>query len=175
MRPLPPEPADLLRQVEAPPRLIAHHQLVHDVACELSDWMLTREVAFDGAAVRFGAATHDIGKVLHPEELSAPGTLHEAAGERLLLKAGVEPRFARFAATHGSWNDGAGLEDLLVSLADKVWKAKRVADLEQLVVDQLATASGQEPWAVFLELDDVLDALAADSDQRLAFQNSHPV
>jgi len=27
-----------------------------------------------------GAALHDIGKVLHPEELSGPGNAHEIAG-----------------------------------------------------------------------------------------------
>jgi hypothetical protein len=64
----------------------------------------------------------------------------------LLLQTGTEPRLARFAATHASWQaPGIELEDLLVSLADKIWKAKRVPDLEQLVVDRLAVASSQQP------------------------------
>lgn len=67
------------------------------------------------------------------------------------------------------------LEDLLVSLADKVWKGRRVTDLEQLVVDRLADITGQAPWQTFLDLDDVLADLAAGADHRLAFQAEHPV
>ncbi|WP_247659299.1 hypothetical protein [Micromonospora sp. U56] len=72
---------------------------------------------------------------------------------RSIRVAGIEPSLARFAATHASWGTTAvELEDLLVSLADKIWKAKRVPDLEQLVVDRLAAASGEEPWQAFLNL-----------------------
>jgi hypothetical protein len=62
-----------------------------------------------------------------------------------------------------------------VSLADKVWKAKRVPDLEQLVVDRLAAASDQPAWQAFLDLDDELTRLADGADERLAFQNAYPV
>ncbi|MGS2810489.1 hypothetical protein [Nocardia sp. MW-W600-9] len=67
------------------------------------------------------------------------------------------------------------MEDLLVSLADKVWKAKRVSELEQLVVQHLAAIDGQQSWQVFMTLDDELDRIAADADRRLAFQASYPV
>lgn len=67
------------------------------------------------------------------------------------------------------------LDDLLVSLADKVWKGKRVAELEQLVVNRLARATGTEAWQAFMDLDDILTRLAADADRRLAFQADHPV
>lgn len=177
LRPLPARAAELLVDLAAPPRLAAHLRAVHDVACELTEWVRLRypRARFDGAAVEFGAAVHDIGKVLHPEELSGPGSRHEPAGRELLLARGVEPGSARFADTHASWAaDGVELEDLLVSLADKVWKGKRVADLEQLVVDRLAPAGGQEPWEALLALDDVLDRIAAGADGRLAFQGSFP-
>lgn len=83
---------------------------------------------------------------------------------------------ARFASTHASWTAvGVSVEDLLVSLADKVWKAKRVPDLEELNTARLAASSGQQPWEVFMALDDVLDRIAADADGRLAFQASYPV
>jgi hypothetical protein len=152
--------------------------LVHDVAAQLTDWLATtyRTLYFDREAVLFGAATHDIGKILHPEELTAPGKLHEPTGEQLLLTAGIDPHLARFAATHGSWTAaGVGLEDLVVSLADKVWKAKRIVELEQLVVERLVAASGQEAWEVFLVLDDQLGKVADGADERLAFQNSYPL
>ncbi|WP_313888368.1 HD domain-containing protein [Lentzea alba] len=177
MEPLPEAVSAMLSELHAPQRLVAHLRVVHDVACQLTDWVTRHHpaAAFDRAAVLFGAATHDIGKVLHPNELSGPGAAHEPAGHELLREHGVEERLARFAGTHGSWSAGSSLEDLLVSLADKVWKAKRVQDLEELVTARLAAASDQEPWEVFLALDDELDRIASGADARLAYQSSHPV
>ncbi|MFG1955016.1 HD domain-containing protein [Micromonospora sp. NPDC048830] len=108
----------------------AHLRAVHDVAVRLTDAVADRfpQLGMDRSAVLFGAATHDIGKVLHPEELSGPGSAHEHAGHELLLRRGVDESLARFARTHASWHlAGVGVDDLLVSLADKVWKGKRVA------------------------------------------------
>ncbi|MEW1906797.1 MULTISPECIES: HD domain-containing protein [unclassified Streptomyces] len=178
LRPLPPEVAELLRSLEAPPRLAAHLRAVHDVAAELADWVKGRypDLAVDRDAVLFGAATHDVGKTLHPEELSGPGSAHEAAGRALLLKHGFTPGLARFAATHASW-DGPDvmIEDLLVSTADKVWKDKRVPDLEDRLVQALAAATGRAPWEEYLALDDLLTRLGADAAHRLAFQAAFPV
>ncbi|MEV5211442.1 hypothetical protein AB0K35_28605 [Micromonospora sp. NPDC053740] len=42
-------------------------------------------------------------------------------------------------------------------------------------MDRLADATGRERWSVFLDLDDILDRIAADADRRLAFQATHPV
>jgi HD domain len=148
------------------------------VAAQLTAALAERfpSLAVDRAAVLFGAATHDIGKVVHPEELSGPGRAHEPAGRELLLRHGVPAPLARFAATHAAWRqDGIGVEDLLVSVADKVWKGKRVDDLEDLVVERLAAVTGRERWSVFAELDELLDRIAADADRLLAFQASHPV
>lgn len=173
--PVPPECADLLLELSAPPRLAAHLRLVHDVAARLTTRLLADHPALtvDRDAVLVGAATHDIGKVVHVEELSGPGAQHEQAGRQLLLRAGVAPPLARFAATHGDWDQpGVEIEDLLVSVADKIWKAQRVPGLEQLLVDRVVQATGQEPWRDFSDLDDHLDHLAADADRRLVFQNN---
>jgi hypothetical protein len=178
LRELPPHVVSLLDAVQAPPRLVAHLRLVHDVAYQIIAWVTAThpQLSVDSEAVLFGAATHDIGKVRHPEELSQPGSRHEPAGRELLLELGVPPRLARFAGTHGSWHaDGIGVEDLLVSLADKVWKAQRVPDLEQLLVARLAGASGQELWAAFLALDDFVDSVVAEADARLSYQNGFSV
>ncbi|MFF7203315.1 HD domain-containing protein [Streptomyces sp. NPDC008141] len=178
LRPLPPVVVELLRSLGAPPRLAAHLRAVHDVAVELSDWVRDRypDVAVDRDAVLFGAATHDIGKTLHPEELVGPGSAHEPAGRDLLLDRGFEPALARFAATHASWDDPAvTIEDLLVSTADKVWKDERVPDLEDRLVRALAEATGREPWEEYLALDDLLSGLGADAGRRLAFQAEFPV
>jgi hypothetical protein len=173
LRPLPAPAAELLRDLQAPPRLAAHLRLVHDVAWSLTDALGRRwpAVPFDTTAVLFGAATHDIGKVLHPEELSGPGSAHEAAGEDLLLRYGVPAQLARFAGSHGAWPADRTIEDLLVSVADTVWKAKRAPDLEQRVIDR----TGRTPWEAFLDLDDVLSGLAAGAGERLAFQSAFPV
>jgi hypothetical protein len=178
LRPLPARARELLGSLNAPPRLTAHLRAVHDVAWQLADWVQSHHPAatFDRQAVLFGAATHDIGKTVHIGELSGPGNAHEPAGYELLVARGVDARLARFARNHASWHaEGITFEDLLVSLADKIWKAKRVPDLEQLVTDHLATASDQEPWQVFMTLDDELDRIAADADHRLAFQARYPV
>ncbi|MEU2060560.1 HD domain-containing protein [Streptomyces sp. NPDC013455] len=177
LRPLPRRAAVLLEQVAAPPRLVAHLRAVHDVAAQLAEWVRQHcpALEFDADAVLFGAATHDIGKALHPAELSGPGARHEAAGRELLLAHGVPDRLARFAGTHASWSAAAGVEDLLVSLADKVWKNKRVPELEDLVVARLAGADGRERWAWFMELDEALTAIGEGADRRLAYQMSHPL
>ncbi|MFD4507874.1 HD domain-containing protein [Streptomyces sp. NPDC058457] len=178
LRPLPALVAELLRSLSAPPRLAAHLRAVHDVAADLVDWVQDRypELAVDRDAVLFGAATHDVGKVRHPEELAGPGSAHEAAGRDLLLSRGFRPGLARFAATHADWdNPEVTMEDLLVSTADKVWKDKRVPGLEDRVVRALAGATRREPWEEYLALDDLLTRLGAAAASRLAFQSAFPV
>jgi hypothetical protein len=108
---------------------------------------------------------------VHPAELSGPGSAHELAGYSLLLSKGVEESLARFARTHGSWDAAdSTFEDLLVTLADKVWKGKRLPELEQRVAERL----GGPPWETFLALDDELERIASGADERLAFQAAHP-
>lgn len=70
---------------------------------------------------------------------------------------------------------GVTIEGLLVSTADKVWRDKRVPDLEDRLVQALATETGGEPWEEYLVLDDLLARLGADASHRLAFQASFPI
>ncbi|MDQ0956970.1 hypothetical protein QFZ66_000848 [Streptomyces sp. B4I13] len=178
LRPMPSEAVRLLDEIGAPPRLVAHLRAVHDVAAQLVEGVARQcpRLPVDREAVLFGAATHDIGKTLHPDELSGPGARHEEAGRELLLAHGVPAERARFAATHAFWAaPGVTVEDLLVSLADKVWKNKRVADLEDRVVAELARAGGRPVWREFLDLDEFLTAVGEGADLRLAWQAAHPV
>jgi HD domain len=178
LRPLPDRAARLLADLNAPPRLAAHLRVVHQAAWELTDGMPQRfpNLIYDRDAVLFGAATHDIGKTIHVGELSGPGAAHERAGYELLLQHGVDKNLARFARTHAAWTDPeCQLEDLLVSLADKIWKAKRVEDLEQLVLDHVLAAHGGTPWHAFMALDDLLQHIAVKADQRMAFQAAFPI
>jgi hypothetical protein len=178
--PLPNRVAELLPVLGCPPRLAAHLRAVHDVARQLANWVEHHypTVDFDREAVLFGAATHDIGKTVHITELTGPGSAHEEAGRTLLLDHGFSPELARFAATHASWAQsgiGIGMGDLTVSLADKIWKNKRVPELEDLVVARLVEASGRAAWEEFIALDELLTLIADEADQRLAFQASFPV
>jgi hypothetical protein len=178
LRPLPDEIGALVAALRAPARLAAHLRAVHDVAWHLTARLTTGHptLIFDRDAVLYGAASHDIGKVIHVNELTGPGSQHEPAGYTLLTTRGVPHRLARFARSHATWTaPDTTLDDHLVSLADKIWKAKRVPDLEDLVTTELATACAIERWQAFAALDDILDNLAAGADDRLAYQARHLV
>lgn len=172
-RSLPSNVQELCNRLKAPPRLVAHLTLVHDVAVEIVDSIQNHfpNLNFDTEAVLFGAATHDLGKILHPHELTGPGTLHENAGATLLEQQGVTPELSRFAKTHGKFSEGdLPIEDLLVSLADHIWKGKRQEELESRIVAKIAERTGSEAWGVFDCLDQLLVKIAADSEERLAWQ-----
>jgi hypothetical protein len=62
----------------------------------------------------------------------------------------------------------------MVSVADKIWKNKRVPDLEDALVIMLAGASGRDAWQEFADLDVLLEAIGDGADDRLAFQASFP-
>lgn len=177
-RPLPEDAAKICEALHVPPRLVAHLILVHDVACRLIADLRQAFPALqlDTDSILFGAATHDIGKAVYFEELSAPGRSHEEHGPELLQQLGVPADQARFASTHAGWEGKKeiALDDLLVALADSCWKGKRVAGLEQRVVHAIARTCAIDPWQAFAALDDILQALAADADRRLAWQAQFP-
>lgn len=169
---LPPAAEALCLRYGAAPRLVAHLTLVHDVALRLVEQVGDRwRPGFDAGLVLFGAATHDLGKAVHVAELSGAGAEHETTGLELLLRAGVPEREARFAVTHAAWeSEDVTLEDLLVTLADKVWKGKRIEDLELAVARAIATSSGVEFWTVYQDLAEILDELSSGAEERLEWQ-----
>lgn len=158
----------LLVELGAPQRLQMHGVLVLEAAEELLEAMRDHHVVVDGALVRAGAILHDVGKTLHPDELGARGSRHEAAGRALLLARGVDPRVAALCVTHADWNGERSLEELLVALADKLWKGVRIAELEARVVEAIATSHTVSRWEVFVSLDERFEAIAALGDARLA-------
>ncbi|HEX2913282.1 MAG TPA: HD domain-containing protein [Chloroflexia bacterium] len=178
LAPLPPLIKQILADLNAPPRLMTHLTLVHDVACRLLD-LLSPEwpgLDFDRKAVLVGAASHDIGKLLVPSELSGPGKKHEEVGPALLISHGLSPEQARFARTHASWyEEGTALEDRLVAFADTIWKGKRDQALEESLTGWLARSSGEKEWLTFLKLDQVALELAGKADERLSWQASFPL
>jgi hypothetical protein len=174
MRALPKKVELLCKTVEAPPRLIAHLTLVHDVAVQLVEEIKLKypNLQLHEESIFFGAGTHDIGKSLFHSELSAPGSEHESAGERLLIQLGIDKSLARFTRTHAAWqnDDSLTLEDLLVSLADNCWKGKRLSELENLISERIANQLNEEVWNVYMALDDLLQKISAKADERLMWQ-----
>jgi hypothetical protein len=176
---LPAEARDLCERLHASPRLVAHLTLVHDTARRLIEELRLAfpEFVLDADRALFGAATHDLGKTQAAAELTEGGKSHQAAGRALLLNMGVPEDRARFAWTHGdgNWNDPAVQnEDLVVALADKIWKGKRISRLEELIVEAIARASGKAQWQVFFTLDEIIQRLASNADERLAWQAQFP-
>jgi putative nucleotidyltransferase with HDIG domain len=172
--PLPQDVEELLAKLNAPNRLKMHLMIVHDVAATLADafrqaWTT---LPLDKDLVRFGAATHDIGKVLHQNELYSHGSRHEEDGSNLLMDYGYTPEQSRFARTHGSWSTESDLtlEDLLVALADTCWKGQRESELETMIAAMISHEIGVESWEIFMELDDVLNEITSKAEELLALQ-----
>lgn len=125
-------------------------------------------VRFDAKLIELGVAIHDAGKIQHQQELDVPGSLHEPAGETLLLSHGVQPEVARCCITHAAWQgQNVSLEERSVALADKLWKGKREEALELSVVDEVASRLGVGRWEVFEPLDSVFEEIASDQTARL--------
>lgn len=155
-------------QLGAPARLVRHVELVGEAAELLLGELAKLGIATDAAFVRVGVALHDAGKLLHTEELDAPGAAHEPAGEALLLEHSVSPRVARVCLSHARWAEtSVSFEELLIALADKLWKGVRKPELEELVIDGAAARLGKERWDVFVELDALFERVAAGGTDRL--------
>lgn len=123
---------------------------------------------FDARLIMLGAAIHDAGKINHPGELEAPGSMHEPAGEALLLAHGVKPEVARCCVTHAKWDDvGVSFEEQSIALADKLWKGKREERLELAVIDGVAARLNLGRWDMFTQLDGLFEEIAAEGLRRL--------
>lgn len=171
--PLPTLVLTLHKRFNAPPRLLAHHILVHHLAYQLLIGLQDCQLAsnIDQIGVYFGATTHDLGKTLYPNELNAPGKQHEQAGQALLIQVGISAKRARFAALHSDITSERNIDELLVALADHLWKGKRNTALEELVIAERAQASQRDYWDVWVTISELCDRLAADSISRLAWHS----
>jgi hypothetical protein len=158
----------LLRDLGAPKRLLVHVQLVGEAAERLIRAYVELGINVDGSLIELGVAVHDAGKIQHPEELNAPGAMHEPAGEVLLLAHGVQPEVARCCISHAKWQDaGVSFEERSVALADKLWKGKREETLELCIIDEVASKLRVDRWDVFAQLDSVFEEIAAGGTGRL--------
>ena len=159
---------ELLERAGAPPRLIEHGRLVGECAGQLVTLARGLGAQVDVEEVVVGASVHDIGKARFVEELSGPGSRHESAGEVMLREMGVSDAISRKARTHAAWDgDDVGLEDLLVALSDKLWKGKRVQELEERVLDAIADSADKDRWELFEVFQNRLDAIADAGSERV--------
>jgi len=169
MRQSPQDAHDLLLSLGAPKRLILHGQLVGEAADALIFAFHSLGLMFREDVIRLGAALHDAGKILHPTELDGPGHNHELNGERLLLDAGVAPEIARCCVSHARHASmQVTVEELIVALADQLWKGKRDEALELRVIDAAAAMGGKTRWDLFAALDTAFEDIASKADERLA-------
>jgi hypothetical protein len=158
----------MLQRLGAPHKLICHIKLVGEAAEVLIAKLQQLQVPVDTCFVRLGVAFHDAGKILHSEELVVKGTHHEAAGEKLLIANGVDPSLARCCRSHGQWQKmDCCFEELLVALADTLWKGKRDVLLEGEVVQRIEALSQKEYWELFVDMDSCFEAIATDGHSRL--------
>jgi HD domain len=159
----------LLQDLGASPRLMQHVKLVGEAAEMLIFQFQKLGISFDADWIRLGVAFHDVGKILYPSELVEKGNEHEAAGEMLLLSQGVDPKIARCCRSHGQWQTiECSFEELVIALADNLWKGKRNTDLENKVITKVAAICHQDYWNMFVGLDGRFEEVAAGGDLRLS-------
>ncbi|PXX45086.1 HD domain-containing protein [Undibacterium pigrum] len=162
------EAYQLLSRLGASERLLTHVKLVGEAAEILISSFEELDLQFDANLIRLGVAVHDAGKILHPDELDGPGSLHEPAGEKMLLEQGVQTAVARCCVTHAQWQHGdLSLEEFTVAAADKLWKGKREAELELKLIQAIAIQKQVDHWDIFTSLDDVFETIATDGSARL--------
>lgn len=175
-RPLSERAIELYARFDPSARLLAHAILVTDVADLIIEALQEHapHMALRAELARDAAALHDYGKLIHRNELSEAGHQHEQTGYELLLAQGVEEELARAAKSHSS-ADGAGLalEELIVALADKLWKGKRSPELEMRLAQH--TQNEADPWQILIRLDDLFERIADDAPQRLLWHQSFAV
>lgn len=175
IRDLPIEAKEAFKRLDAPPRLVRHHEVVHEVACRIIEGLLKKypeTVFFNGRIAALGAAIHDIGKVKHQGEITGPGEKHETSGPAVAKAAGLPEEIHGFARLHKAINASpkeVSTEMLIAALADVVWKGSRDNDLEALLVGRITKETLVGPFEADAVLDRIIGSIAGHSDQFLEY------
>lgn len=175
LSPLPENISSLLDELDAPHNLRRHLTIVHSTASDLLLKIKNNipECNFNGRLILFGAGTHDIGKIQFRSELREKGNLHETAGYKILLEHGFSEKQSRFAKTHGNWRaENLTIEDLLVTLSDKIWKGKRIIELEEQICQMISKQAKIDYWTIYLKFNSILENLALDADKKIIWQGN---
>lgn len=173
MKELPKHIQNILTDNHAPPILQRHLTIVYNVALDIT-LQLTQtwsNLEIIEEEVLFGAASHDIGKIFEPKELQEKGNKHESIGYEFLIEMGISENLARFTKTHGNWTDkNLRIEDLIVTLADKIWKGKRINELEERLSEIISKNTTADYWSVYTKLDTIISEIIIGADNRLNWQ-----
>ncbi|WP_075344686.1 HD domain-containing protein [Tenacibaculum agarivorans] len=164
---------NLLEQFDAPQRLIKHLTIVNSTALHIVEQLNTEwpNLELNKKEILFGASTHDIGKAVITDELYKKGKKHESKGFEILKELGYNDEESRFTITHGNWeNQGLKIEDLIVCLSDKIWKGKRVNELEERITNEISELTKTDFWDVSMKFELILEKIAIGSDDRIAWQ-----
>lgn len=162
------EAFDLIDNLGAPEHLKTHVSLVGEAADLLIETIANLGIELDFEFIRAGVVIHDIGKIIHINEMIGPGSEHEPEGEKILLEKNISPKLARVCMSHARWEQmECSFEELLIALSDKLWKGKRVGSLELKVVDFAAQYLGKDRWDLFSDLDYKFEEIASGGHERL--------
>ena len=152
-------------------RLIKHHQLVAETAKEILAGIqnIFPNLDCNYSEVLVGSAIHDAGKIIFEREINNSGKQHELAGEQYLIDLGIPSHIARFSRTHARWQDpDCTIEDLLVALADTLWKGSRNNRLENFIVKSIADSLQIDFWDIFIKLDSLFEQISDRGNERLS-------
>lgn len=94
------EAFNLLEKLGAPEHLKTHETLLGEAADLLLEVLREHGIEIDFEFVRAGVAIHDIGKIIHTNEMAGPGSEHEPEGEKILINNGASPKLARVCMSH---------------------------------------------------------------------------
>jgi putative nucleotidyltransferase with HDIG domain len=156
-----------LKSLDAPSALVLHAEIVSEVAGQIVDCLSNYEGLFNKTDIFVGAVLHDVGKTKHPTELYEEGHQHEEVGYQFLLKHGFSEKIGEISLLHSRWEEAKSLDPLIVALADKIWKGKRVLELEEAVITFIAHESKNDYWLIYAELTSCLDRIADKATERL--------
>ena len=88
--------------------------------------------------------------------------------KKLLIENGISPKIARVCRSHGQWKSmPCSFEELLIAIADKLWKGKRVNELEKKVIEEIVKLTKEDPWKIYVEMDSCFEKIASFGEERL--------
>ena len=162
------EALSIQRDLDFPVRLIEHHRIVSEVTHALSEALNSIGLAIDSERAELMASIHDVGKSIVTDELSGVGSVHEELGVGVAESFGLPSSVSKICRSHNSQTtDGMDMEEIIVRLADKLWKGKRDFEFEQQAVSHFADYLGKDSWEVFMEADKIFEEVADSGHQRL--------
>lgn len=149
-------------------RLIRHARVAYEVGLIIATALREVGIQVDTQILIPSLIVHHAGKIIHPDELTSEGSNHLEAGWRLLIESNVDEKVARACRSHERWDEmECSIEELIVALADALWKGERIPELEKMFIDRIWSLRGGDYWDTFLRLDTLFESIAEEGSKRL--------